>query len=138
MNGHLVNPLNPYELYTDVEHPANDETGTANDLPILDDAAALETAGGDAELVKLLRETCLQEAPNIIAHARAAVSEQDWKTARRSGHSLRSSFGAIGAKAASEKSGEMEMVAEDDAARFLAAIEAVELALELVVDQLKT
>jgi HPt (histidine-containing phosphotransfer) domain-containing protein len=120
-----------------VENPANNnEPGSANDLPIFDENAALVTAGGDAELVELLRETCLRESPNIIAQAKTAVSEQDWKTARRSGHSLRSSFNAVGAMVASAKSGEMETVAEDDASQFLSAIDAVESAFQQFVDRL--
>ena len=126
----------PKEFYIAVENPANSNDPGSTELPILDEQAALETAGGDAELVVLLRETCLREAPNIIAQAKTAVGEQDWKTARRSGHSLRSSFGAVGAMAASAISGEMEMVAEDDASLFMSAIDAVESAFQQFVDHL--
>ena len=120
-----------------MEYQSNqNDSGATNNFPILDENAALETAGGDAELVNLLQETCLREAPNIIAQAKVAVSEQDWKTARRSGHSLRSSFSAVGAMAASAKSGEMEMVAEDDAGQFLSAIQAVELAFQQLVERI--
>ncbi len=113
----------------------NNEPPTTNSLPVFDETAALETTGGDVELVDLLRETCLREAPNIIAQAKAAVAQQDWKTARRSGHSLRSSFGAVGAMAASAISGELEMVAEDDASLFLDTIESVELAFQQFIDR---
>ena len=124
-------------MCTAVENPNNNESESTNNLPVLDENAALETAGGDAELVALLQETCLREAPNIISQAKTAVSEQDWKTVRRSGHSLRSSFAAVGALAASSKSGEVEMVADDDANQFLSAIAAVETAFQQFVDQTK-
>ena len=113
--------------------PSEDQT-----IPILDHAAALETAGGDEELVDLLRSTCLQEAPNIIAQAKTAVAESDWKTARRSGHSLRSSFGAIGAMFASAKSAELEGVKQDDPDLFKAAIETVENALQELADHVQS
>ncbi len=107
-------------------------------LPVLDKSAAMETAGGDMELVELLRSTCLTEAINLIAQARQAVSEADWKTARRSGHSLRSSFGAIGAMAAQEKSAQLEAVAQDDPDVFESAIATVENALQQLNDHVNS
>jgi HPt (histidine-containing phosphotransfer) domain-containing protein len=104
--------------------------------PILDEATALETAADDPELVDLLRTTCLQEAPKIIAQARQAVTDSDWKTARRSGHSLRSSFRAIGALAASEESGQLEEVELDNPEDFIAAIEVIETAMQKLLDHL--
>ena len=118
-----------------MEHPSN-PSDTTNELPVIDRSAALETAGGDAELVEMLRETCLLETPNIISQAKDAVAKQDWKTARRSSHSLRSSFRVIGAMVAAEAAAQMEMIQENETVPFLRAIEKIELAFQDAVNEL--
>lgn len=138
MDGHLVKPYKPNELYNAVENSANNDANPTHAVPVLDDAAALETAGGDAGLVDLLRETCLKETPTLIANAKLAIEQQDWKTVRRSAHSLRSSLGAIGALAASAESGEMEMLTADDAVEFLKRLQSVEVAFQQVVERLQS
>ena len=100
----------------------------ADELPILNESAALENAAGDAELAKLLQSTCIEEAPKLIAEARKAMGEKDWKTARRCGHSLKSSFGAVGASAAAEQSEVLELLETDDLGQFDDAINAIESA----------
>ena len=139
MDSHLIKPYKPNELYLAVEQSGTNNSPSQDNqsIPILDEAAALETAAGDPELVDLLRSTCLQEAPNLIAQARQAVADEDWKTARRSGHSLRSSFGAIGAMVASDKSAQLEAVDEEEATKFNDAIQTVELALKQLADHLQ-
>lgn len=116
---------------------ANNDVDPIDSIPVLDDAAALETAGGDPELVDLLRETCVQEVPKLIASAREAIERQDWKTVRRNAHSMRSGLGAIGALAASAKSGEMEASPDDDADAFSSLIRNVEAEFQKVVTRLQ-
>ena len=109
-------------------------TESENTLPILDKESALETTGGDSELAHDLQIACLREAPKLIEAARDAVREADWVTARRQGHSLRSSFGAIGAKVAEERAHVLEHVEEDDANQFGAALDSLDTAYRQLAD----
>ena len=152
MDSHLVKPFTPKALYEAVERAPLDE-GRAplpvnpilkkpsvkppdrwlKSLPAIDRQAAMDKTNGDMGLVKILLETCLEEAPNIIANARASVGKGDFFDARRCGHSLKSSFGAIGAKPAAEMADRLEYCQPDDAEKFYEAIQAVELAYEKLV-----
>jgi HPt (histidine-containing phosphotransfer) domain-containing protein len=105
-------------------------------LPVLDKESALETTGGDAELAHDLQVACMSEAPKLIEAARVAVKEVDWVTARRQGHSLRSSFGTIGAKIAEECAHGLEHVEAEDANDFNAALDSLDVAYQQLADYL--
>ena len=105
-------------------------------LPVLDELAALEATDGDDELVKILQETCLEEAPALLESARDAVHKSDWVTARRCGHSLKSSFGAIGAKAAAAKATELEFLESDKQGDFHNALDSLDEAYQQLVDRI--
>ena len=66
--------------------------------------------GGNEALAKIIFETCLEESPKILEEAKRAISQRDFATARRCGHSLKSSFGAIGATRAAEASEVLEFI----------------------------
>ena len=102
----------------------------------MDKEAALETTGGDTELAHDLQVACMREAPKLIDAAKVAVEQGDWVAARRQGHSLRSSFGTIGAKAAEQCSQTLEQVAADDANDFNVAIESLANAYQQLADHL--
>ncbi len=104
-----------------------------DDAPVLDRESALETTAGDVELADLLLTTCIEDAPNIISSAKTAIAESDWGTARRSGHSLKSSFAAVGAMAASASSEKLEFEESDDAGSFSTAIASIEAAYDKLV-----
>jgi CheY-like chemotaxis protein len=143
MDSHLIKPFKPADLYAAVERvPQRYVSDTCAEISderqVLDESAALESTGGDAELTKLLQSTCVEEAPKIIAEAKTAVDQGDWITARRCGHSLKSSFGAIGAKAAAAKSQELENLASTDMNQFKSAIELIEATFQQLVARIGT
>ncbi len=143
MDGHLIKPFKPNELYAAVEHmPAADigrpATHVDDLLPVLDEKTALEATEGDAELARILQTTCLDEARKLIAAARVAIENGDWETARQCGHSLKSGFGAIGAKAASAKSEYLEQLSTNESSQFKAALESVEHAFQELDGQIQT
>ena len=143
MDEHLSKPFKPDDLYAAVEKAARNpkvmsEIVNSSELPVLDEAEAMATTGGDADLAKILRTTCLEETPKMLSEARSAIGGSDWATARRAGHSMKSSFGAIGAMAASASAKGLEFVDEDSAAAFETAIAAIEKEFQRLADYLQT
>jgi HPt (histidine-containing phosphotransfer) domain-containing protein len=120
--------------YDSTNHETN-PSGTiiVNDLPILDKSAALESTGGDESLAQILLDTCLEDSPKLIEEARDAVANGDFVSARRSGHSLKSSFGVVGAAVAAAESEKLEFIESDDLDAFKEAIAAVDAAFRAVV-----
>ena len=136
MDSHLVKPFKPVDLFAAVEKSpvvqhaepvaTTPESNVSDDL--IDPQVALETTGGNRDLVKILFQTCLEETPAILAQARTAISSDDFVTARRCGHSLKSSFGAVGAVSASQLSEELEFcdsTRREDFEQRLGKVEAV-------------
>ena len=105
-------------------------------IPVIDEAEALATTGGDRELAQILRSTCLEETPNMIANAKAAIGNCDWIAARRCGHSMKSSFSAVGAMAAAAKAAELEFVKTDATDEFVTAIESIESEFQRLANRL--
>lgn len=157
MDGYLVKPFKPDQLYEIVESsygpelvaPSPEPTETASPilgsseleeppetgLPILDNEAALSATGGDEDLARILLDTCLEQIPILIEGARQAVSEKDWIAARRFGHSMKSSFGAVGAKAAAEVSQSLECAQQDSVDEMTAALSSISHAFEQLKQQ---
>jgi HPt (histidine-containing phosphotransfer) domain-containing protein len=81
----------------------------------------------------MLLETCLEDSPKLIQEARDAVANGDFVTARRCGHSLKSSFGVVGAASAAAESEKLEFTESDDPVAFNQAIAAVDAAFRVVV-----
>ena len=110
----------------------------SNDPVILDESAALEATGGDLELAKILQSTCLEEAPKIILDAKTAVDNGDFELARRCGHSLKSSFAAIGAAAASAQSEALEFSESENSEDYAVLIGQIEGALHQLADLIES
>jgi HPt (histidine-containing phosphotransfer) domain-containing protein len=86
---------------------------------------ALAATGGDRGLAAMLLQTCVEESPKIIAQALEAISSEQFDAARRCGYSLRSSFAAVGAIAASERAGVLEKIPNQKLADFYNALTSV-------------
>ena len=141
MDGHLVKPFTPDELYAAVEssaatHESISNRSTKTSRPtqacVIDREQALAATGGNEALAKVIFETCVEESPGILDEAKRAISAGDFATARRCGHSLKSSFGAIGAIRAAEVSQVLEFLESNDAQEFTKAVEQIQLAFEEV------
>ena len=102
-------------------------------VPVIDDTIALQRTGGDADLTKVLLETCVADVPNLLQTARQSVASGDYVSARRCGHSLRTSFSNVGAMAAATASQRLEFCTEESEPVFHAKIEAVEEAYRVLV-----
>ena len=138
MDSHLVKPFTPDELYAMVERQTGsvDSTDLAScstnskTRDVIDRQKALEVTGGNEKLVKILFDTCIEESPKILVQAKEAIAERDFEAARRFGHSMRSSFGAIGATRAADASRVLEFLESDDAKLYEDAVEQIQRAYD--------
>jgi HPt (histidine-containing phosphotransfer) domain-containing protein len=73
--------------------------------------ALLDDMGGDAEVVKELVQSYLEEAPRLLAEARAALAAGDAATVQRAVHTLKSTSATFGAMALAESSKALEHAA---------------------------
>ncbi len=141
MDGHLVKPFKPNELYACVERvteipskePDNVPQKTSLKHPHIDREKALAATGGNEELVKILYETCVEESPKIVDQAKQAIAQADYTTARRCGHSLRSSFGSIGAVEAAKACETLEFLESTKAEDYSGAVELIEKAFSKII-----
>lgn len=133
MDSHLVKPFTAEQLYAVIEDQSAASVSTqreqpAGNSPLIDHEQALAATGGNEELAMAIFETCMQESPAIIDEAKSAIERSDFKTAKRCGHSLRSSFGAIGANHAAEAAKALENLDSTKADDFRAAVAGIEKA----------
>ena len=140
MDDHLPKPFRPEELYAAVEksqmNTENQSSKNATQKPaVWDQAVALETTGGDPDLAKVLLDTCLEETPKIIQAANEAVESGNFADARRSGHSMKSGFGAVGAMHASKIAKELEFIEADDAEEFRSKLREIESAFSALQEK---
>ena len=139
MDDHLSKPFRPEDLYAAVESGQSEAEATTNENAcgpaVWDQKVALETTGGDKDLANVLLETCLEETPNIIQAAYDAINENNFEVARRSGHSLKSSFAAVGAMSASATSKELEFIETDDPDLFRGTLQQIESAFSVFQEQ---
>jgi HPt (histidine-containing phosphotransfer) domain-containing protein len=73
--------------------------------------ALLDDMGGDAEVVKELVQSYLEEAPRLLAEARQALADGDTATVQRAAHTLKSTSATFGALALAESSRVLEQAA---------------------------
>ncbi|SEK75526.1 Hpt domain-containing protein [Pseudoxanthomonas sp. GM95] len=84
-------------LEIDIPLPAAAVRACSNDLPVWDDATALNALGGNATHLQTLRGLFLQELDAQATAIHAALSEGDWAAAHQQLHRLRASTGFVGA-----------------------------------------
>ena len=142
MDEHLVKPFKPHELYSVVEDlpvtPSRQvDSRFKNTDPLIDQSVALAATGGDENLAKILFETCIEETPAIFELARKSITNADYESARRCGHSLKSSFGVVGALAAARVSEGLEFCESNDPGDYLSAVESIEIAFEAIKSDTK-
>lgn len=141
MDSHLVKPFKPADLFAAVEkspvvehkNAISDGSKPAAGVSLIDEQAALETTGGNRDLAKILLQTCIDETPAIFEQARKAIGADDFVTARRCGHSLKSSFGAVGAVSASQLADELEFCESTRREDFEERLEKIEAVFARIV-----
>jgi signal transduction histidine kinase/CheY-like chemotaxis protein/HPt (histidine-containing phosphotransfer) domain-containing protein len=126
MDGYVPKPVQPRELFEAICRlvPPEDEEPRKE---VLDRDKALETVGGDVQLLQELVRIYCSECPRWLAEIRAAISQQDSARLRRAAHTLRGSLDTLGAASASaaamrlEAMGRTGDLTESEAAYMLLA-----------------
>jgi two-component system sensor histidine kinase/response regulator len=115
MDGYVSKPVKPEALFmeiqrvlkSDTKHPAQDNqpnrASTAmaiaqDQSPIFDRADALSRIDGDEDLLGILLDMFLADAPNYLTELDNALSSQDWARLHRAGHTLKGVFATFSAQ----------------------------------------
>ena len=93
----------------------------------IDRTVALETVGGDADLLEGLIDTFLQECPNLLANLHDAVALRDGGALVRAAHTIKGAVNLFGAHAAGQEAQRLETMGRENqfhqAAEVCAAVE---------------
>ncbi len=126
MNGYVSKPVKPETLFMEIQRvlqadadsssqntpsipsQAPDETANAQAAPIFDRADALSRIDGDKELLAVLLDMFLADAPNYLAEIDNALSNQDWPRLHRAGHTLKGVFATFSARRGENVARQME------------------------------
>ena len=79
--------------------------------PSRDEAAALEAAGGDADLARELVETLVQGLPDELEELRGCFATKDWPNLAATAHRMRGATSYCGTPALDRRLQELERVA---------------------------
>jgi CheY-like chemotaxis protein len=124
MDGYISKPINIRRLEEEIVgvlHGRNETTSGASSTTQEQDAApdgamtwdiaqALDSLGGDAQLLHEVVELFLVEAPQQITSLRRAIAEGDAAGIEMTAHNLKGELGYLGISEASRKAGELEMI----------------------------
>jgi signal transduction histidine kinase/CheY-like chemotaxis protein len=108
MDGYLAKPVRADELYAAVEGPA----GGAEE-PVWDHDVALRRAGGKPRLLRDLAQILTEEGPRLLGEIRAALADENCPELERAAHTLKSSVGLFGARAAADAAWRLETMGRD-------------------------
>jgi CheY-like chemotaxis protein len=129
MDDYVSKPIDPRELVDAIErqldgrHPAGLDRNVQR---VFDRSGLRDRLEGDQELMKVVLETFIEDAPNQIRALSSACEDRDADEIRRQAHSLGSASGSAGAVALQEMAHQIERAgAEGDLGR------AAELALAI-------
>jgi HPt (histidine-containing phosphotransfer) domain-containing protein len=98
--------------------------------------ALLDDMGGDAEVVKELVQSYLDEAPRLLAEARAGLAKPDAAVVQRAIHTLKSTSATFGAMALAEASKGIEQAARTGKLPSPAQVADLEAQFQAVRDEL--
>jgi len=108
-------------------HPTQGEEAREQHFDSIDRTVALETVGGDADLLEGLIDTFLQECPNLLANLHDAVALRDGGALVRAAHTIKGAVNLFGAHAAGQEAQRLETMGRENqfhqAAEVCAAVE---------------
>ena len=122
MDAYLAKPIQANDLLRAVSEWAGGEAvaessgqtqHAAMESPVLDRKAALARIEGDADLLRELQLTFLEDSPNQITEMKAALERHDCPGIRKSAHTLKGSLGYLGAVQAGALAARMERLAAE-------------------------
>ena len=89
-----------------------DSTSTSVPKDCVDWSVALETVKGDADLLRVVAETFLEDSPRLLLALRQAIIEANFDDLKRLAHTLKGALGYFGARRAVELAYRLEVVEE--------------------------
>lgn len=99
---------------TPASEPAVSESKKEKEVQILNEDLALERLAGDRDMLAMLQEMILQEAPAMVEAVVQAVSDQDAPALRQAAHSLKGSMAQLGAERVADLSYQLEQMGAED------------------------
>lgn len=115
-----------------------DQGSRLDALPARDDAAALSSAGGDADLARELLDVLLAGLPAEIQELRACIAESDWTALADHAHQVRGATRYCGVPALDEAIDALERAARrGDEVLIFGVFAAVESQAKRLVDALR-
>jgi CheY-like chemotaxis protein len=137
MNSYISKPIRSQGLFATIAHVVAGAAPPVASLPPdaaameLDWSAALDTVGGDRQLLREIIEAFLQEAPSLLAELQQAASDGDLSSVRRAAHTLKASLRYLGATDLAEQAFALENFGrEGRAAEAMSAVPRFNKALE--------
>ncbi len=96
-----------------MSEPTSPESTKEKEVQILNEDLALERLAGDREMLTMLQEMILQEAPAMVEAVILAVNDQDAPALRQAAHSLKGSMAQLGAERVADLSYKLEQMGAD-------------------------
>lgn len=112
MDGYVAKPVRPHELYAAVE---SCDAGllAPTDVPFAWDAA-LESVGGDEDMLRELAEMFFVECPKLMQQIREHLAGANGPELRRAAHTLKGSAHVFGAEATAEAAHRLEEIGREE------------------------
>jgi len=123
MSDYVSKPIRMEEVKAVIERQAGASKGaTAADTPsskekkvqILNEDLALERLAGDREMLAMLQEMILEEAPAMMDAVERSVADQCAQSLREAAHSLKGSMAQLGAERVADLAYKLELMGADD------------------------
>ena len=116
MDSYISKPIRSQDLFETISQVVTDARPARPVEPItqgvdalgLDWSVALETVGGDRQLLREIIEAFLDEAPRLLAELREGAEGGDLESLRRAAHTLKASLRYLGAAALADQAYELE------------------------------
>jgi len=133
MNDYLTKPLHREQLHAMLARwlPAQGASGlgeaailaTTQGVPLLDEQVLSQLANDTSELVlRKVLDLFLNESSNNLTALQACLAQQQWAQLTKLAHAIKSSAGAMGAKALHQISSQLEQVSRQGEREGLAAM----------------
>jgi two-component system, sensor histidine kinase and response regulator len=115
MDGYVSKPLRLAELSEALAGVVAGAAPGEGPGDVFDEAAALENAAGDRELLGRLAELFLTDCPVLLGQVEAAVAGRDGPRLRQGAHSLKGAAQALSAGPTAEAASRLEVLARSEA-----------------------
>jgi len=114
-----------------VENDLADRVESDSELPCFDKEKMFERFGGDEELVQMVLETFVQEAPELISEIDQAMKSKESETIRAKSHALKGTAANVNAERLRNAALEMETEAKNEKDKlYLVKLEAIQTEYE--------